>query len=55
MPIHRGKDIGGYYFQWGEHGKKYYYRTTDRYDRLSAYKKAVKQMRAIYKSGYRGH
>lgn len=27
MPVHGGKDVVNNYFQWGQHGKKYYYRS----------------------------
>lgn len=25
MPIFRGNDTKGYFYQWGNHGKRYYY------------------------------
>lgn len=45
MPVHKGKDSKGTYFQWGSHGKKYRGK--------GAYTKALKQGRAAYASGYR--
>lgn len=42
MPVHKKK--GGY--QWGQHGKVYRGK--------GAKKKALKQARAIFASGYRG-
>lgn len=45
MPVHRGVDKIGNYFQWGNVGKKYYYynETTCK----NAKKRATKQGRAI--------
>lgn len=54
MPIHRGKDRRGPYFQWGNHATKYYYKSGDKQSRERAYKKCIKQMKAIFSSGYRG-
>jgi len=51
MPIHRGHDNGGNYYQWGNE-KKYYYKNDN--DREIAYHKATKQAQAIYASGYKG-
>lgn len=54
MPIHRGKtQIDGVrlsYYQYGNHGKKYTYFAGDKEGREKAYKKAEKQMKAIYSS-----
>ena len=47
MPVHRGKDKDGAYYQWGESGKKYRYETGDKQSREAAKKKAEKQGRAI--------
>ena len=47
MPVHRGKDKDGAYYQWGESGKKYRYETGDAQSREAAKKKAEKQGRAI--------
>jgi hypothetical protein len=52
MPIHRGRDNKGPYFQWGNQ-KKYYYMAGDRRSRERAYQRAVKQAQAIYSHGYR--
>jgi hypothetical protein len=46
MPVHKGKDSKGPYYQWGKHGKKYRGR--------DAAKKAARQGRAAYAHGYRG-
>jgi|WetSurMetagenome_2_1015567.scaffolds.fasta_scaffold98329_3 hypothetical protein len=54
MPIHRGKDRSGNYFQWGNHGKKYYFNKNSDDSIIHAYNKALLQMRAIYHSGYKG-
>lgn len=52
MPIHRGKDSNGSYYQWGSQ-KKYYYTSGDKESRKKAYTKAQKQATAIYASGYK--
>jgi len=49
MPIKKAKDSKGKYYQWGNHGKKYY---TKQYGDARARKKAERQARAIYSSGY---
>lgn len=54
MPIHRGKDSKGPYYQWGKIGKKYYYKSGDSKSRERAHKKSTLQMKAIYASGYTG-
>lgn len=54
MPVHRGKDGEGPYYQWGESGKKYRYKTGDKGSRHQAKSKAVKQAQAVRASGYRG-
>jgi len=52
MPIKRGKDKDGSYYQWGSR-TKYYYVAGNKKSRERAYDKAVKQAQAIYASGYR--
>lgn len=52
MPIHRGKDIKGLFYQWGRQ-KKYYYKANNIKSRNEAKKKATKQAIAIYSSGYK--
>jgi len=54
MPIRRGQDSKGAFYQWG-HAKKYYYTPGNVVSREKAYRKAVKQAQAIYAHGYRGH
>lgn len=53
MPIHRGRDTKGPYYQWGNQ-HKYYYIPGNSRSRLIAYEQASMQARAIYSSGYRG-
>lgn len=53
MPIHQGKDKYGYFYQYGNRGAKYYFNPISQASREKAYILAVKQMRAIYRSGYR--
>ena len=47
MPVQRGKDKDGAYYQWGESGKKYRYETGDEKSREAAKKKAAKQGQAV--------
>ena len=47
MPIHRGNDRRGPYYQWGQQ-HKYYYETNNNVSRIKAYKEAVKQAKAIF-------
>ncbi|HEY7468343.1 MAG TPA: hypothetical protein VIC07_02270 [Acidimicrobiia bacterium] len=54
MPVRRGKDSNGPYFQWGDRGKKYYYTAGDKSSRSNAKVKATRQGRAARASGYRG-
>ena len=55
MPVHCGdKDSKGYYCQWGNHGKKYYYTKGNKESMARARKKAEKQGQAAHASGYRG-
>lgn len=53
MPTQRGKDSKGCFYKWGKSGKKYYYKVGSATSRENAKKKANKQARAIYASGYR--
>lgn len=53
MPIHKSYDSKGYYYQWGNHGKKYYFNKDCSSCKKRAYNKAKKQMIAIYASGWR--
>jgi hypothetical protein len=47
MPVHRGKDIRGPFYQYG-HQHKYYYTANDSKSREAAKKAAEKQGRAIH-------
>jgi hypothetical protein len=51
MPIHRGYDQSGYYYQWGNHGHRYHF--YDEKTEKKAYEKAVKQAQAAYAHGYK--
>lgn len=53
MPIHKGKDINGYYYQWGNHGKRYYYNINSELSRKRAHKKAIIQKIAAIYHGYK--
>ena len=48
MPVHRGKDKEGTYYQWGDHGKKYYYIARVESMRIYAKQKALTQGQAIH-------
>lgn len=60
MPLHEktethvenGKKIKYHYFQWGTHGKKYYYKIESERSRTIAKNKAMKQARVIAWSRY---
>jgi hypothetical protein len=54
MPVHRGKDSDGPYYQWGESGKKYRYEPGNKSGRERAKDKARKQGQAARASGYDG-
>ena len=60
MPVREGKDSEGVYFQWGQHGKRYYVKDyiTDACDRACAEKKAKRkallQGKAAFAAEYRG-
>jgi hypothetical protein len=47
MPTRQKQDSKGSYYQWGDHGKKYYYDNTSERSRQTAQKKANKQGQAI--------
>lgn len=49
MPIHLSQDKNGYYYAWGNQ-HKYYFNTPN--EEQQAYNKVIKQMKAIYSSGY---
>jgi hypothetical protein len=53
MPIHRGSDSKGSFYQWGNSGKKYYYKSGNKKSREIAKSKAKKQAIAIYASGWK--
>jgi len=53
MPVTTSKDKRGCFARWGSQ-KKYYYICGDSASRERAKKRAEKQARAIYSSGYKG-
>ena len=53
MPVHRGNDSKGPYYQWGDSGKKYHYTANDKSSRGRAHNKAVKQGQAVRASGWK--
>lgn len=52
MPVHRGRDSTGCFYQWGSK-KRYYYTPGDKASRDKAKVKAALQGRAAYAHGYR--
>lgn len=54
MPVHRGKDTEGPFYQWGDSGKKYHYTAGNDKSRKAAKQKAEKQGQAARASGYKG-
>jgi hypothetical protein len=54
MPVRRGKDTNGSFYQWGDSGAKYHYRAGDRAARKRAKEKAERQGRAARARGYAG-
>lgn len=54
MPVHRGSDGSGPYYQWGKSGKKYHYTAGEKKSRDAAKQQATKQGQAARASGYKG-
>jgi hypothetical protein len=54
MPVHRGSDSSGPFYQWGKSGKKYRYTSGDADSRKRAKGKAERQGKAARASGYKG-
>jgi len=52
MPVHRGIDSKGPYYQWGLKGKRYYYIANNFLSRIKAFNKAARQGRAIKVNNY---
>ena len=52
MPVSRGVKNGKPYYQWGSHGKLYYYIPGNLKSRETARMKAEKQGNAAYANGY---
>jgi len=53
MPIHIKSNNLGKYFQWGNHGAKYYFDPKNKKSIMFSYNKAVKQAQAAYSHGYK--
>ncbi len=54
MPTRMHHTAEGWYYQWGDHGKKYFFNPDDPDAKKQAKEKADRQGRAAYASGYRG-
>jgi hypothetical protein len=52
MPIKRSHDSHGPFYQWGDHGKKYYYTANNTSSRTRAKNKAEQQSAAAHAHGY---
>jgi hypothetical protein len=48
MPIYNQKDSKGYYYRYGNSGKKYYYNPLSSRSKKIAYAKSLKQTQAIH-------
>lgn len=55
MPLYRRVNSIGPYFQWGNHGKIYYYIPNNKYSRKNAKHKAIMQAMAIMYSERRAN
>lgn len=54
MPVKRGEDARGPFYQWGDKGTRYRYTAGNATSRNAAKDKAAQQGRAIRAGGYRG-
>jgi hypothetical protein len=52
MPVKRGRDKKGPYYQWGDSGKKYHYAAGDKDARERAKQRASRQGQAAHARGY---
>jgi len=48
MPVHWGSDASGSFYQYGTHGKKYYYTPGDVQSELAARRAAGRQAQAVH-------
>jgi hypothetical protein len=48
MPVNHRIDSKGHYFQWGNHGKKYYFNPKNQMSIDKAYGLTIKQAHAIF-------
>lgn len=53
MPIYQREDSNGHYYQYGNHGAKYYFIVGNAKSQTDAYDKAKRQTAAIHASEYR--
>jgi hypothetical protein len=54
MPVRRGHDSKGPYYEWGGHGRKYRYTPGNKASRERAKRAATRQGQAARARGYRG-
>lgn len=52
MPVRRGTDSAGPFYQWGKSGRRYHYDPDSDASRRRARARAVAQGRAVRASGY---
>jgi hypothetical protein len=54
MPVEKHHTSEGWYYQWGEHGKKYFFDPDDPRAEAQAKESAGRQGRAAHAHGYHG-
>jgi hypothetical protein len=54
MPVKLHHTSEGWYYQWGEHGKKYFFDPDKPEEKTVAQNNAVRQGRAAFAHGYHG-
>ena len=54
MPVKIHHTSVGWYYQWGEHGKKYFFDPDNPEAKSAAENMAMRQGRAAFAHGYRG-
>ena len=55
MPVYQGNDQKGFFYQWGEHGKRYYFNQNSIRSMKIAHNKALRQGIAAHANGYNKH
>lgn len=55
MPIHLGREEGKWFYQYGQHGTKYYFKKIGGKSEDNAYDKALLQLKAMMASKKKYH